>query len=1760
MFEKDVYKNKMVYLVKGVLEILSTEDEDTPILSLSPGTCIGETTLLIPYHSQVFVRCKTHCIVHILTRKQFVIICHSYMEDYHQIQAQVAARYRSAIWHENITRNIDPINKFDFSRSVLTIRFLKFKINELFGRVSKKFDEKSLEVDSYNRLIFYGDYIDMISISDVIDLVQDSVVIRAECPFILRNNSKFLKAWEHLILILVLVSVIILPYNLSFTDDIPQWHETLVNMVTMVWCIDIYIQISTSYDTRDEVVAEIDRIVLERMSYVYFWIELCAALPIDKMILVTNLAKIPRLTNFFQLNRLLKISRFNRYIFYLQNTLQYSVSGLECCKIIFFACTYLYLMASILCFVNFLATRHFHSFKWHEDASGEQTMLRFFKYLYIVTKLTARSEIEDISPSIYSEVWSISILLIITIIIDMLIKSNLIAVYLLDSVRYMDVFEQIWHLKDTSRAYRLHYLTQKRIKDYMTYVVQFRKNYEVSQYLEYVKPPDFLISRGRSDLFSYLFNHHKAFQESDPRFIQEICEHLDRKILPINEVLFYKRDAVRQLYIICSGTCKLLQNKYAPNRFFQTGDFVAMLEFFLEKPCLHTIILESTCYFVSISYKDFVQVLNKYPDELQGLNRSIESSLIEFENYHPLRTVEYNIYKPYMKTERPSYQKFKKDVETFDDVVYELGFKSSFFGFLRPLLLPRTFLPDGRFLIYWEGKRCLFAIASALLFTNSIIIFGSTWTKWKYALEFLDCMAYADLYVQMHVCFYNQNKILVTHPLKTCLHYLTHRFLLDLFACFRFEYLIVANTNWLFVLIKLNRVLQCYRIYGFLEYVYGAHIQGLILLKFFGYGFLLYILSCAAGVYLLSLQCTFKDSYPGDLITGPGVKCLNNSWITNSLFTKPLTNVQVYLYGIYFGSSLLSLTGHDGISSNSYYTALNIMCITIFAYIGNFLFLNTMIYGIFFRSQELLIYKGKMSALLRYVDSGKIDKSLRASVLEHFQRTWDFRARKQIFDVTADFPTPLKQDVLFECFFTNLSECRGFKNANPDFFRRILIKMKYLTILKNQEIVRCQDIITTVYFILSGWIDVYDKYGRKMAVLSPGSLFGNLQERESLKHDFLLISATQLHLLVLENKHFYEILKYYPTLYENFLEIIQAPQNELLALSEQFSFTLDGKHEDHDSFIQKLMHVKTKFIAQEENTDEVLAKEAVIKQALDKTWFLFMPDSTFSVIWEFFFVFFIVFFQFFIEVYCVGVTHNTPATVYILEALYLLNMFIICNSAYEDDDGIIVYNKKKIMRHYFRSTGFILDVIVMLPIYIVIAIFFSQQSQEILGPWSRINKLVCIHHFITNIRKRQSYMGSNIFLTRLFIVFTWTTLLIHFTACIQIGFLRYGDVSLHLTEEILLTKFHLYVMHAYAVQNIFFSSVVHGYYPDSPYMTIYFIIMMIIFRLTQYVMIAEICSSLSDTLVFRNVYFAKLFALSNYMTFGDTSEGLTKQTWTFALRLWTWRHGMHTPELLSDAPRYLQEDINSALYGDIFYEHPIFWKCEQTFLRQMIRQVRLLNFFTNDYIAFEGDTTNSLYVVVQGLVGVETTSILDEVDALAEVRLKRGALFGIASGLLRHEKLRYTYKALKTSSILELNYYRWEYLLDHFPTTKQHLYEIFKDGNKIYFQELVARKDEWFEEDPEEPEVPATEEPVPDLVQENLITNESAIEKPKNESTIEEATSEPDKEEPTRNETSDEAEVGKEEATSDETATEETIVSEPTKDKSASDKPTKPNA
>lgn len=205
---------------------------------------------------------------------------------------------------------------------------------------------------------------------------------------------------------------------------------------------------------------------------------------------------------------------------------------------------------------------------------------------------------------------------------------------------------------------------------------------------------------------------------------------------------------------------------------------------------------------------------------------------------------------------------------------------------VRFLLFKRTINPTNHIYLGWEFFRCVITVMRMLL----IVLYFNVLFLMRPALRIFtfhlfDLFYIVDMFVRLHIQYYNENGILVTHPLYTARHYLKTNFAIDLVSTlpilrtrshliFGASYQEIAGL----VIVMFARCLQIYRIVGILEFVKSSiSLTKANLLEIMKYvAFVVFIMATLANITQM-ISCTYNYGHkPGTV----KATCQNSSWHT----------------------------------------------------------------------------------------------------------------------------------------------------------------------------------------------------------------------------------------------------------------------------------------------------------------------------------------------------------------------------------------------------------------------------------------------------------------------------------------------------------------------------------------------------------------------------------------------------------------------------------------------------------------------------------------------------------------------------------------------------------------------------------------------------------------------------------------------------------------------------------------------------------------
>lgn len=234
-------------------------------------------------------------------------------------------------------------------------------------------------------------------------------------------------------------------------------------------------------------------------------------------------------------------------------------------------------------------------------------------------------------------------------------------------------------------------------------------------------------------------------------------------------------------------------------------------------------------------------------------------------------------------------------------IVLRLIFIPGKLQFVRYFLLKKTFQPTKRFYSTWECFRCaisFFQVTYVLMLTNAAL--RSSYNK--YLEGFFQAVAWLDMYIRMHCCYYNNQGVLVSHPIHTAQHYFQTSFAIDIYASFPYDYFYihqmfgrVYETQTYMIMIVVTRTFLSYRIFGGLRYLHQDKTIEIksIILRNVKYCLVLIVLLAALAEFLQVATCYYEED-------NLSFSCPNDTWLGRSRFGQNLTKFSIDYVSIYF--------------------------------------------------------------------------------------------------------------------------------------------------------------------------------------------------------------------------------------------------------------------------------------------------------------------------------------------------------------------------------------------------------------------------------------------------------------------------------------------------------------------------------------------------------------------------------------------------------------------------------------------------------------------------------------------------------------------------------------------------------------------------------------------------------------------------------------------------------------------------------------------
>ncbi|XP_041968067.1 uncharacterized protein LOC121725268 [Aricia agestis] len=1721
-------KNSMVCVTNGVLELMSDEDDESPMISFTKGTCFGEITLIYNIPSRCTVKAATYLECQVLDKTDFTKLMITYPDIFEEVRNEIQERIRKCQVRKQRKDNEESLSLNIYAskgHKKSSIKCLKDKLRYLqgFTDTDNLTDEDRLDESCLN----------LYMISEHVKKRKDIFTfVNSKFPFILEADCPLVLFWQIYMLVIVLYISLFYPYCIGIERSFPGGLSLYIEVViSLSLFINVILTTSTAVKTKKKYITNFREILNYRMGTVGFYLDLFAIIPTEYIVTIhtntpyynpykehffyaskgTKMVLIWRLTSFFEK--------------YEKRLLSYSIST----KIIKY-CVYIILIcywSGILLYMESCFVGRCSDGSWFDRALmtlSKEKMQRKIQYplltsIYFATTTILSVGFGDFIPTDHYDMALIAFMSLYGVLFIGYCVSEFSAIITHYSRTKTAFLEVIITMDKFMRENHMHPAIKSRIMSFYELQWQYNSGVELTgeNWLEKTIVPSELRKKVLHQARFKTLTSIKFFQVKNKAYIHTLTESARDIILPPGEIVYYGGTVTRELYIIESGYCVMTSRE--TNRVIGPGNHLGLLVLLYGVPAVNTVVTLTHCKLISINHFAYTSALNMFPEMREHENLLTPEELNTIEEIARTENTDGDGKKHNFLIQKLDMKRITNILQEFFDssFIYLVKYyrqrgesyrrsydKFKYFKIIAfYLLMPIAIRPDGIFIKVWANVRVITAYVLSLLIPI-IVSMAPSFCYFDNTILALEILCYIDMYLMLHVAYYGPENQLIFHPYLTAKHYLKATFIIDFLTSFPWYVIWQATvsknidgevssdyrmkSHIYFCAVRMINVLQVYKLYAAfwaesiaaLKRAYLMSVVQFFLLTIFFlnlYASTLIMLTCK---YVLG---TDKNQFTKTIAKfllenrnykipeyrkGQSMICLKGSWIDSANIFKSsyLTPIKVYLLAYYWTAASFTSAGFGDISAQDTTHMIMSICIIVhgvlyFGYVyARIASLKAVADTVLTKFQEDLKH------LTLFLNHEKVPFDLKRIIIDFWKYQWKRTGGWSHQKILGKLHSNLNEDAVLYMYEHTLRDIPLFEGVEYSFFRAFAKQLKECYMQKGYMVLRANEVISNMYIIYRGKVDIINECNEVEACMGPGGIFGNIKGMPRYLTKSNVVASRNIDLLYIDGIDFYLLLRSYPSVLRKVKYSVDSAQKDYVLptmMSAETTSEVQGEHyspaveeekNSEDEEDEGYMDSPNRSIAESHGSRSVTSISGA-----DYTlsiWLIFLPHRWFrrSVIpdsmWIIFMDYLIIvmsYADFMMLVYQIAFQSNEYFFYIcaVFDSIFLYKLFLDIHTGYVNRYGEYVLNPKKVRKMYFSKTYLRRrDFLANLPLcYFVFATSLHPNTQHTLFVYLRSPQLFRVSYLFTYRQHRKTNIGSaNLFL-KLATIATWTSLLTHVNACLFFKLSCLTPVQcvsenwmvkpeLNLRNTYIEGRyFAIYITSLWYIINLLSITGTGDVSSRNDFEVIETIIITVTIKFCAGLLISEISSLITAHSSSRIAYDYGINELRDGLRDTDLSEHQMNKMWDYVRKLWNRQQGRQMPKLVHELPFRLRCQLMQEIYGAHIRDSIIFRHTDDDFKRMVTTYLRHCVFFPGNYIVQRGDADQCIYFIHRGEVEVLTVH-QNLTESIYDV-LGPEDSFGVAQGLYIGVVHYFSFRARTVVDVVYLKLDEWKYLMDFYP-------------------------------------------------------------------------------------------------------------------------------
>lgn len=351
----------------------------------------------------------------------------------------------------------------------------------------------------------------------------------------------------------------------------------------------------------------------------------------------------------------------------------------------------------------------------------------------------------------------------------------------------------------------------------------------------------------------------------------------------------------------------------------------------------------------------------------------------------------------------------------------------------------------------------------------------------------VDIFFMIDILINFRTTYVNSNDEVVSHPGKIAVHYLRGWFIIDVVAAIPFDLLLFGSetdeTTTLIGLLKTARLLRLVRVARKIDR-YSEYGAAVLLLLMATFALIAHWLACI-WYAIANAERPYRQPKIGWL---DHLANATHQFYVNGTQGGPSIKSK-YVTALYFTFSSLTSVGFGNVSPNTNMEkifSILVMLIGSLMYASIFGNVSAIIQRLYSGTAR---YHTQLLRVKEFIRFHQIPNPLRQRLEEYFQHAWTYTNGIDMNMVLKGFPECLQADICLHLNRNLLNNCPAFRGASPGCLRALSMRFKTTHAPPGDTLVHRGDVITGLYFISRGTIEIL-KDDIVMAIVGKDDIFG----------------------------------------------------------------------------------------------------------------------------------------------------------------------------------------------------------------------------------------------------------------------------------------------------------------------------------------------------------------------------------------------------------------------------------------------------------------------------------------------------------------------------------------------------------------------------------------------------------------------------------------------------------------------------------------------